>query len=73
MVDNIRVKTLNYGRIFKTVHVGAFILQNSVYWVQNSDTQALSDKGDKLAVALDLLGKRLSCPTQPEMEMQHYL
>lgn len=43
MVDNVRVKTLNCARIFKMLHVGAFILHNSAYCIQNSNTQVLSD------------------------------
>lgn len=43
MVDNVRVKTLNCARIFKMLHVGAFILHSCAHCIQNSNMQVLSD------------------------------
>lgn len=39
----LETKNLNCASIFKQLHAGAFILYNSAYWIQNSNTQVLSD------------------------------
>lgn len=70
MVDN-RVETLNCPRIFKMLHIGHlfYITLLTEFRIATCE-YCLTYKGSKLPVALDLTGKRLSCPIHPETEMQ---
>lgn len=68
---NIRVETLPCARIFRLLHTGHYF---TWLWFTEFRTvtrgNCLTQEGSELAMALDLSGKRLSCPTHPEMETQ---
>lgn len=71
MSNNIRVKCRDCVRTFQMLYIGHLLYITLLTEFRIATRRyCLSHKESKLAMALDLSGKRLPGPIHPDMEMQ---